>query len=271
MKNSNNQNEKKITKKELNEVFIRSISYNGSFNYERQLNLGWAFSLMPVLRKLYGDDKEQMARALKRHLEFNNITPFICTILFGITTALEEENANDPDFDESSINAVKVGLMGPLSGIGDSIFFGTIRTLGAAIGCSLALEGSALGPILFFLIFNIPNFLSRYFLMGYGYKLGTSFLEKVEQSGIISKVFKGTAILGLMVIGGMVASTVKVPLALQIGSVNLLDTINGVFPKLLSLAVTLLIYQLLKKDMKATSILFWIIVLSIAGTAVGLF
>ena len=271
MKNSKITSDKKITKKELNAVFFRSISYNGSFNYERQLNMGWAFSLMPVLRKLYGDDKEEMTKALKRHLEFNNITPFICTILFGITTALEEENANDPDFDESSINAVKVGLMGPLSGIGDSIFFGTIRTLGASIGCSLALDGSALGPILFFLIFNIPNFLSRYFLMGYGYKLGTSFLQKVEQSGIISKVFKATAILGLMVIGAMVSSTVKVPITLIVGNVNILDTINGIFPKLLSLGVTLLIYQFLKKDMKATTILLGIIVFSILGAAIGLF
>ena len=81
---NSNSVEKKLTKKDLKQVFVRSIAYNSSFNYERQLNLGWAFSLMPVLRKLYKDDEEQMKAALARHLEFNNITPFICTVLFGI-------------------------------------------------------------------------------------------------------------------------------------------------------------------------------------------
>lgn len=85
--------EKKITRKELKQVFVRSIAYNSSFNYARQLNLGWAWSMMPVLRKLYGDDKEAMSEALKRHLVFNNITPFICTLLMSITAALEEKNA----------------------------------------------------------------------------------------------------------------------------------------------------------------------------------
>lgn len=264
-------NSKTITKKELNQVFARSITYNGSFNYERQLNLGWAFSLMPVLRKLYGDDKEKMSEALQRHLEFNNITPFICTLLFGITIALEEENANDPDFDVNTINAVKVGLMGPLSGIGDSIFFGTIRTIGAGIATDLALKGNLMGPILYFLIFNIPNFLSRYFLMGYGYNLGTSFLDKVEESGIMNKLFEGATILGLMVIGSMVSGLVNVPLDVVVGSFNLLEVINGIVPTILSLGVTLFIYKLLKKDIKVTHILFGIVVVSILGAAVGIF
>lgn len=263
--------EKKITKKELNSVFWRSMTYNASFNYERQLNVGWTFSLMPVLRKLYGDDQEEMTAALQRHLEFNNITPFICTILFGITAALEEENANDESFDVDTINAVKVGLMGPLSGIGDSIFFGTIRTIAAGLGCSLALQGSIAGPILFFLIFNIPNFLSRYFLMGYGYRLGTSFLDRVEKSGVMGKVFHGTAILGLMVIGAMVSQLVKVPLAITIGDVSLLDMFNSIVPNLLSLLITILIYQILKKDVKITNVLFGIIFFSILGAAIGIF
>lgn len=271
MPKTSNQITKKVTKKDLNAVFVRSISYNGSFNYERQLNLGWVFSLMPVLRRLYGDDKEEMSKALKRHLEFNNITPFICTILFGITTALEESNANDDEFDENTINAVKVGLMGPLSGIGDSIFFGTIRTLGAAIGTDLALQGNIMGPILFFLIFNIPNFVSRYMLMGYGYNLGTSFLEKVEQSGMMGKIFKGAAILGLMVIGAMVSNTVKVPLDVSFGEWNLLTTINGVFPNALSLLFTLFMFWILKKDIKVSNVLFGIIALGIVGAAIGIF
>ena len=251
---NSNSVEKKLTKKDLKQVFVRSIAYNSSFNYERQLNLGWAFSLMPVLRKLYKDDEEQMKAALARHLEFNNITPFICTVLFGITAAMEEQNANDRDFDTESINAVKVGLMGPLSAIGDSIFLGTLRVIAASLGCSLALKGNILGPIIYLLIFNIPNFASRYFLMYKGYELGTSFLDKVEESGIMDKIFKGAGILGLMVIGGMVATNVSVPLTVAYDDVKILDTINGVMPNLLPLCFTGLIFYFLKKDIKVTYI-----------------
>lgn len=268
---SSNKIENKITKKELNAVFVRSIAYNSSFNYERQLNLGWAFSLMPILRKLYGNDEEKMRAALQRHLEFNNITPFISTILFGITTAMEEQNATIDDFDTDSINAVKVGLMGPLSAIGDSIFFGTIRVIAAGLGCSLALEGNIFGPILYLIIFNIPNFLSRYYFMHMGYNLGVSFLSKVEQSGIMDKIFKGAAILGLMVIGAMVATSINVPLNVTYNEVKLVDTLNGIIPNILPLCVAGFVFFLLKKDVKVTYILAGIILFGIAGAALQIF
>lgn len=263
--------DKKLTNKELKSVFYRSIAYNSSFNYERQLNLGWAFSLMPVLRKLYGDDKEKMKKALQRHLEFNNITPFICTVLFGITSAMEEQNANDENFDTDSINAVKIGLMGPLSAIGDSLFFGTIRVIAAGLGCSLALKGYIFGPFLYLLLFNIPNFLSRYFLMFEGYRLGTGFLSKVEESGIMDKIFKGAGILGLMVIGAMVATNVSVPIKVAYDQMSLQETLNGIVPNLLPLCLTALIYRMLKKDVKVVYILAFIILFGILGAAVGIF
>ena len=111
---SNVTTDKKITEKEIHQMFWRTLSYNSSFNYERQLCIGWVYGMAPFLRKLYGDDKEKMSKALQRHLVFNNITPFICPLLFGITGALEEENANKPDFDTDIINQTKVSLMGPL-------------------------------------------------------------------------------------------------------------------------------------------------------------
>lgn len=268
---SSNVENKLITRKELKSVFVRSIAYNSSFNYERQLNLGWAYSIMPVLRKLYGDDPEAMKSALQRHLEFNNITPFICTLLFGITTAMEEQNAQDPNFDADSINAVKVGLMGPLSAIGDSIFFGTIRVIAAGLGVSLALEGNVFGPILYLILFNVPNFACRYYLMFKGYELGTSFLGKVEESGILDKIFKGASILGLMVIGAMVATSINVPLTISYNDVSLLDTVNGIIPNLLPLCATGLVFLMLKKDIKITHILALIILFGILGAAINIF
>ena len=82
----------------------------------------------------------------------------------GIVASMEEENAKNPDdFDTSTITSIKTALMGPLAGIGDSMFWGTLLVIGIGVGASLAKEGNILGPFLFLLIFNVPNFLLRYF------------------------------------------------------------------------------------------------------------
>ena len=111
--------ESMITKKDFNQCFWRSLTLDSSWNYERQQNLAYCYMMAPIIRRVY-DKEEDRAAALKRHLEFMSVTPHICTLLVGISGAMEEENAKNPDFDESSINAVKSSLMGPMAGIGDS-------------------------------------------------------------------------------------------------------------------------------------------------------
>ena len=152
-------NEKKLlTKSDINKVFWRSFTVNASFNYERQMSQGAQYALSPILQKLYPDKKE-LGEALQRHAEFFNTTPMLCPFIFGITAAMEEENATQEDFDPNTINSVKAGLMGPLAGIGDSVFWGTLRPLAGGIACSLALTGNLFAPFLFLLLFNIPNVL----------------------------------------------------------------------------------------------------------------
>ena len=147
-------NEKKLlTKSDINRVFWRSFTVNASFNYERQMSQGAQYALSPILQKLYPDKKE-LGEALQRHAEFFNTTPMLCPFIFGITAAMEEENATQEDFDPNTINSVKAGLMGPLAGIGDSVFWGTLRPLAGGIACSLALTGNLFAPFLFLLLFD---------------------------------------------------------------------------------------------------------------------
>ncbi len=267
-------NDNLITKKELNSVFWRSFTINASFNYERQMNQGYVFSMIPVLKKLY-PEKEALAESLKRHSEFFNVTPMVSPFVMGLSAAMEEQNAKDSNFDTNSINAVKSALMGPLSGIGDSIFWGTLRPLAGGIACSLALSGNILAPLIFLLMFNIPNILCRYYGLQVGYNMGTDFLTEMEKSGIMQKVFTAASMIGLMVIGGMVASMVSLNLAIVIGSgdtaIALNDVINGIMPKMLSLFVTFGLYQLIRRGYKSNMILLGIVVVSILGSLIGLF
>ena len=257
---------KKISRKELKQIYFRSCQLDVSWDYERQQHIGYSYALTPVIRKLYPnpEDQEKRVSALKRGLEFMAITPQISTLLMGINAAMEEENANNPDFDGNSINAVKTSLMGPLAGIGDSLIPGTLRIIAAGIAISFAATGSILGPLLYLLIFNIPAFIIRYFSLKYGYSLGSSFVEKIANSGIMSKVSYYAGIIGLMVIGGMVCQQVWLDVPIMVGSGDfaepLTNYLDQIMPSLIPLCLFGIMYWLLGKKVKTTTILIALVV-----------
>lgn len=274
MMTSNENNELKITKKDLSKVFWRSFQMEFSWNYERQMNLAYCYAMIPILKKLY-KTKNEMANALRRHLEFFNTTPHIVTLILGINAAMEEENANDPNFDVSTIDNIKTSLMGPLAGIGDSFFWGTLRLIATGVGTSLAMQGNILGPILFILIFNIPHLLFRYFATSWGYKLGTGFLKKVQENGMMGSLTLGASIIGLMVVGGMTASMIDINIPLKIGTGENAVTVQSIFddivPQILSLGAFGVVFYLLKKEVKALTILLGLAIFGIFGSWVGFF
>lgn len=266
--------ERKLTKKDLNRVAIRSLGMEWDWNYERQMNMAFCYSMLPIIKKLY-PNKDDQAEAMQRHLEFFNTTPHMSTLILGITAAMEEQNANDPEFETESINNVKVSLMGPLAGIGDSFIWGTLRIIATGVGVSLAAQGNILGPILFLLLFNIPAQGLRFYLMHAGYKLGSGFLAKVQESGLMEVLTYGASVLGLMVIGGMTAENVGINVPLVIGSgetaTTLGDICNTIMPGLLPLAFTLLMYWLVsKKNVKTTTLLAALVVVGLVGSFFGI-
>ena len=264
----------KLTKKELNQVFWRSFGMEWDWNYERQMNMAYCYSMLPVIKKLYSNKEDQIA-AMQRHLEFFNTTPQLSTLILGISAAMEESNANDPNFDTESINSVKVSLMGPLAGIGDSFIWGTLRIIATGVGLSLANQGNILGPILFLLIFNIPAQGLRYYLMNAGYKLGSGFLAKIQENGLMSKLTYAASVLGLMVVGGMTAENVSIKFPLAFGSgdeaTTLNDVFNNIMPGLMPLLFTLLVYYLLKKkNIKTTTLLLLCVAIGLIGSFFGI-
>ncbi|MGX7265575.1 PTS system mannose/fructose/sorbose family transporter subunit IID [Enterococcus crotali] len=274
-KTSKEQTEKLITKKELNSVFWRSFQMEFSWNYERQMNMAYVFAMIPILKKLY-PKKADMAHALKRHLAFFNTTPHIVTLILGINTAMEEENVLDEQFDVSTIDSIKTSLMGPLAGLGDSFFWGTLRLIATGVGTSLALQGNVLGPILFLLIFNVPHIILRYLFTGWGYKLGTGFLKKIQANGMMESLTLGASIIGLMVVGGMTASMIDISIPVTIsGSGETAVTVQSIFddimPKLLPLATFGAVFYLLKKEVKPLAILGGMALVGILGSLIGIF
>ena len=267
-------NSKLITKKDLMSTFWRSFTMEWAWNYERQSNLGYSFSMIPALKKIYKGDTAKLSSALKRHLEFFNITPWLSTFPLGISIAMEEQNKLNEDFDEDSITNVKIALMGPMSGIGDSFFWGTLRVIATGIGTSLALQGNILGPILFLLIFNIPAIIARYYGLFIGYNIGASFIDEVQKTGLMDKLTYGASVLGLGVVGAMVATMVTINMPMKIGSgadaSSIQKIFDGIVPGILPLLFTLFIFWLDKKGWKAQYILLLIAAIGILGAWTGL-
>lgn len=267
-----NSKEEKITKKELRQIFWRSFQLDWSWDYERQQHIAYSYGMTPVVEKLHKNDPEKKARALKRGLDFMAITPQLVPFLMGINAAMEEENANNEEFDDNTIVAVKTSLMGPLAGIGDSMIAGTLRIIAAGIAIGFSMQGSILGPLLFLLIFNIPAIIVRYYGLKIGYTKGASFISNAEKSGVMEKVTYAASIIGLMAIGGMIASYISLDLTLMIGQGEFAEPLTNyldmIMPCLIQLGLFGAVYWVLGKKVKTTWLLLSIIAVCIAVCAI---
>lgn len=213
------ENKLKLTKRDRLSIWWRSTFIQGSWNYERMQNGGWAFSLIPAIKKLY-KTKEERSAALIRHLEFFNTHPYVASPIIGVTLALEEDRANGSPVDDVTIQGVKVGMMGPLAGIGDPVFWFTIRPILGALGASLAMAGNILGPIIFFFGWNIIRMAFTWYTQELGYKAGSRITEDLS-GNLLQEITKGASILGMFILGALVNRWVAIKFTPVISSVNL--------------------------------------------------
>jgi fructoselysine and glucoselysine-specific PTS system IID component len=258
------------TRKKISQFFWRSWAIQDSWNYERQMNMGFMYGIAPTLDRCYPNadtDPKQMERkkeAYRRHMAFYNCTPQTSAFVLGLSASMEEELAEDPNaFDPDTVNAVKTSLMGPLSGIGDSFFQGTIRVIAFGLGVSLAKQGSFLGPILAMVISIIPSVLVTWFAAKLGYEGGRGFLQKMQSGDLMDRVMYVCGIVGLMAIGGMVATLIgaTAPATFAGGAVKIQKLLDSIMPQMIPLALTGAMYWLIKKNVKSG----WILAICIFG------
>lgn len=258
----------------LKKMYWRSNFLESCFNPVRLQGLGFGFAIIPMLEYYYKDDPEGLKAALARHTQFFNTCPNVATFNLGIAAAMEKEVSLNKDFDAASVNSVKTALLGPTAGIGDAIFWVVLRTLASGIGISLANQGSILGAIIFVLIINVPSFIARWYLEITSYSAGIKLVKKMDQGGVITLVSKAASIIGLIMIGAMVASNVKLttPLSFDIGGVpfELQSAFDMIMPGFLPLMLSLLVIYLLRKNVKANWLILGLIVIAICGSVIGI-
>jgi PTS system mannose-specific IID component len=249
MKDTNTAAERKITQRDLNAVFWNHQTMSFPFNYEKLQTIGFCHSMLPILKRLYGDaDQETRAKAIKRHLQFYNSQQNTGALIVGIAAAIEEETAED---EKEAVVAVKTGLMGPFAGLGDSLLKFTWLPICGSIGAAFALQGNLLGPVIMFIMFNLVNVLSKYYFIHWGYEKGIDLIEQSKNTNIIQRITNAANVVGVIVLGSLVATTVKVatPLVIKLDeqAIPVQDMFDKVMPNFLTLLFTLGVYFFLKK------------------------
>lgn len=241
--NVENTENKVITKKDLNEMAIRSMAEQCCFSFERMQAVGFCFGMTKCFRKIFKGDNKEMAEAMENNLDFINTEPHMAAILQGLIVSMEEAKQ-----DRSLIHSLKTGLFGPLAGLGDAIWWYTAMPIIASICCSMASQNSVLGPILYILFWAVTAVASRIWFVRIGYRTGVSSIKFIGDNA--NALTKAAGILGVMVVGGLIPSYVSFAFPetlVAAGGVSIQGIFDSIMPNILPLGFVFLLYWLFKK------------------------
>ncbi|HAU4906222.1 TPA: PTS mannose/fructose/sorbose transporter family subunit IID [Aeromonas hydrophila] len=255
-----------LTKQDINRFAWRSLLLQASFNYERMQASGWLYGLLPALQKIHTNPKD-LSRAMKGHMGFFNTHPFLVTFVMGIVLAMERSKQN-----VNSIQSTKIAVGAPLGGIGDAMFWLTLLPICGGIGADLALQGSIMGAVVFFLLFNLVHFGLRFGLAHYAYHMGVAAIPLIKAN--TRKVGHAASIVGMTVIGALVATYVRLGTTLEITAGDAVvklqaDVLDKLMPAFLPLLYTLAMYGLIRRGWSPLRLIVITVVLGIVGKFAG--
>lgn len=262
-----------LTKQDVLKTYWKWTCFSHSnYNYERLQGSGVLQSMSHIPEKLYPGDKVEQQKFMKRHMTFYNTEPHFGGIVNGMVLAMEEERANGVEITDEAVNSVKTGLMGPLAGVGDTLWQGTLQPILLAIGISIATTGSVMGAGVFtVLMFSIMTALG-YFMFMKGYTTGKSGVEAIMSGGKMKQLIAAASIMGATVLGSLTANYVTATsnLTITVGETALSlqeDVLDQLLLGAAPLGITLLTLYLLKnKQMKSTTVMA---ILAIIGGILG--
>lgn len=259
----------KLTKEDFKQINRRSLfTFQLGWNYERMQGSGYLYTILPQLRKLYGDNSPELKEMMKTHTQFFNTSNFFNTIVTGIDLAIEEKEGIDG---KETVSGLKAGLMGPFAAIGDSIFAALIPTIFGALAANMAINGNPTG-IFIWIIAQIAVMIFRWKQLEFAYREGISLVTTMQHR--LTALTDAATLLGVFMVGALVATMINVKLswAPSIGDVtlNMQNNLDMILPRLLPAGIVAAIYWMLgKKNMTSTKAIFIVLVVCVALSALG--
>ena len=271
------ENKIKLSKKDVWKAFLKWTFFSHSnYNYERLQASGILQSMSHIPEKLYPGNKEEQKKFMQRHMSFYNTEPHFGGIINGMVLAMEEERANGAYIDDDAINNIKTGLMGPMAGIGDTLWQGTLQPIALAVGISIASGGNVIGALVFALIMAAVMYPIAYFMYMKGYTTGKAGVEAILSGGKMKQLIQAASIMGATVLGSLTANYVSATskMKIQIGASKLMlqtDILDKLLKGGVPLGITLLTLYLLKnKQMKSTTVMLVLVVIGLICGITGI-
>ncbi|MDT2601540.1 PTS system mannose/fructose/sorbose family transporter subunit IID [Enterococcus hulanensis] len=259
----------KLTKEDFKQINRRSLfTFQLGWNYERMQGSGYLYTILPQLRKIYGDDTSELKEVMKTHTQFFNTSNFFNTIITGIDLAIEEKEGISG---KQTVSGLKAGLMGPFAAIGDSIFAALIPTIFGALAANMAINGNPTG-IFIWIIAQIAVMIFRWKQLEFAYREGISLVTTMQHR--LTALTDAATLLGVFMVGALVATMINVKFswAPSIGDVtlNMQNNLDMILPRLLPAGIVGGVYWMLgKKNMTSTKAIFIVLVVCVALSALG--
>ncbi|GIO19217.1 PTS fructose transporter subunit IID [Oceanobacillus oncorhynchi subsp. incaldanensis] len=256
--------------RELKKVFWRWFFFGqASWNYQKFQGLGYYFSILPLLKNLYKDPEERKTVAMT-HMQFFNTNNTMAPLILGVNTALEREKRIKS---MEAVASLKTGMMGPLAGIGDTLFFVIPTTIIGSIASYLALEGNPIGLILW-IVFGFIRLGAMRFFVWSGYQEGVRLVTEI--GGRLKNLTKAANILGITVVGALIPTVVTATFGyeFQQGEVTLSiqELADQILPSLGPVLVVAVTYWMLgKKKLNSTRVVFILMALGIIAYNLKIF
>lgn len=267
---------KKLSSKVLFKSWLTWFFFNGSSQSgERMQGIAFAHSMIPIIKALY-DKEEDIRAALKRHLVLFNVEPQIGSVINGVTAAMEEQRANGAEIDDDAINTVKVALMGPLSGIGDTLVSGTLIPILLSIALGITNSLGLVGPLFYFVAYPILTILYSWYLYKFGYDAGLVGIQNIMSNGQLNSLTDSLSVLGLLVMGALSATYINITSPLKYTSgkmvLSLQSILDKIMPGILPLLMVGLVWYLLSIRKKSPLwVMGFIFIFALIGTALNIF
>lgn len=259
----------RLDNKTLNKVVWRSCQLQACFNYERMQAAGWLWSILPGLQKIH-TNKDDLAASMTHNLDFLNTHPFACTFVMGMVLSMEQQK-----MDIQTIRSVRISVAAPLGGIGDALFWMTLIPIVAGMTAQMAIDGSWVGPILYFVIAFGVEMALRYGLMYWSYNMGTKAVAMMTAHA--KEITHAASVLGVFIIGALIANYgggTQLGISIPNGQGDPLviqNYLNSILPCILPLLLTLMCYFLIiKKNFTPVKLILLLLVIGIVGCAFGI-